>query len=152
MNRRTNRSLKFVSLLAVLVMSALFLSACPAVRTVTPIATAPLPTPTPMIIVDYFTKVGIVLPTKDEPRWVQDETRFNDAFKAAVLAKAKVQTTDNKIDFTAASGARVAMTWDGLAKLPPSRAKRLGACSRCIREYYCNQAGQPPLLQFFQQK
>ena len=27
--------------------------------------------------------VGVVLPTKDEPRWIQDETRFNDAFKAA---------------------------------------------------------------------
>ena len=27
--------------------------------------------------------VGIVLPTKDEPRWVQDETRFKDAFEAA---------------------------------------------------------------------
>ena len=27
--------------------------------------------------------VGIVLPTKDEPRWIQDETRFNDAFAAA---------------------------------------------------------------------
>jgi putative multiple sugar transport system substrate-binding protein len=27
--------------------------------------------------------VGIVLPTKDEPRWIQDEARFNDAFKAA---------------------------------------------------------------------
>ncbi|HEY3312593.1 MAG TPA: substrate-binding domain-containing protein, partial [Anaerolineales bacterium] len=27
--------------------------------------------------------VGIVLPTKDEPRWIQDETRFNDALKAA---------------------------------------------------------------------
>ncbi len=25
--------------------------------------------------------VGVVLPTKDEPRWIQDETRFNDAFK-----------------------------------------------------------------------
>lgn len=25
--------------------------------------------------------VGIVLPTKDEPRWVQDETRFRDALK-----------------------------------------------------------------------
>lgn len=25
--------------------------------------------------------IGIVLPTKDEPRWVQDETRFNDALK-----------------------------------------------------------------------
>ncbi len=27
--------------------------------------------------------VGVVLPTKNEPRWIQDETRFNDAFKAA---------------------------------------------------------------------
>jgi putative multiple sugar transport system substrate-binding protein len=27
--------------------------------------------------------VGVVLPTKDEPRWIQDETRFNDAFKAS---------------------------------------------------------------------
>jgi ABC-type xylose transport system substrate-binding protein/ABC-type multidrug transport system ATPase subunit len=27
--------------------------------------------------------VGIVLPTKDEPRWIQDQTRFQDAFKAA---------------------------------------------------------------------
>jgi putative multiple sugar transport system substrate-binding protein len=29
--------------------------------------------------------VGVVLPTKDEPRWIQDETRFNDLFKAAGL-------------------------------------------------------------------
>ncbi|MCA9979755.1 MAG: sugar-binding protein [Anaerolineales bacterium] len=28
-------------------------------------------------------KVGIVLPTKDEPRWVQDETRFKEALEAA---------------------------------------------------------------------
>ena len=27
--------------------------------------------------------VGIVLPTKDEPRWVQDETRFREALEAA---------------------------------------------------------------------
>ncbi len=27
--------------------------------------------------------VGIVLPTKDEPRWVQDETRFKEALQAA---------------------------------------------------------------------
>lgn len=29
----------------------------------------------------YAVDVGIVLPTKDEPRWVQDETRFRDALK-----------------------------------------------------------------------
>jgi len=28
-------------------------------------------------------QVGIVLPTKDEPRWIQDQTRFQDALKAA---------------------------------------------------------------------
>jgi ABC-type sugar transport system ATPase subunit len=27
--------------------------------------------------------VGVVLPTKDEPRWLQDQARFQDAFKAA---------------------------------------------------------------------
>ncbi|MGB2911152.1 MAG: substrate-binding domain-containing protein, partial [Anaerolineales bacterium] len=27
--------------------------------------------------------VGIVLPTKDEPRWIQDEARFQEAFDAA---------------------------------------------------------------------
>jgi putative multiple sugar transport system substrate-binding protein len=27
--------------------------------------------------------VGIVLPTKDEPRWIQDQTRFQDALKVA---------------------------------------------------------------------
>lgn len=29
------------------------------------------------------TQVGIVLPTKDEPRWIQDQTRFMDALKTA---------------------------------------------------------------------
>ena len=28
-------------------------------------------------------KIGIVLPTRDEPRWVQDETRFREALEAA---------------------------------------------------------------------
>ena len=28
-------------------------------------------------------KVGIVLPTQDEPRWEQDETRFREALEAA---------------------------------------------------------------------
>ena len=27
--------------------------------------------------------VGVVLPTKDEPRWIQDQTRFQNAFTAA---------------------------------------------------------------------
>jgi putative multiple sugar transport system substrate-binding protein len=32
---------------------------------------------------DVAGKVGIVLPTKDEPRWVQDETRFTEALESA---------------------------------------------------------------------
>ncbi len=28
---------------------------------------------------DSTVDIGVVLPTKDEPRWIQDETRFNDA-------------------------------------------------------------------------
>ncbi len=38
--------------------------------------------------------VGIVLPTKDEPRWVQDETRFKDALKA----------TDNSVEILFSQG------------------------------------------------
>ena len=32
-----------------------------------------------------FAQVGIVLPTKDEPRWLQDQARFQDALKAAAI-------------------------------------------------------------------
>jgi putative multiple sugar transport system substrate-binding protein len=32
-----------------------------------------------------FAQVGVVLPTKDEPRWIQDQTRFEAAFKTAGL-------------------------------------------------------------------
>jgi putative multiple sugar transport system substrate-binding protein len=31
-------------------------------------------------------QVGIVLPTKDEPRWIQDQTRFQDALKTAGIS------------------------------------------------------------------
>ncbi|KLO21924.1 sugar ABC transporter substrate-binding protein [Marinitoga sp. 1197] len=34
-----------------------------------------------LAITIYAVDVGIVLPTKDEPRWVQDETRFREALK-----------------------------------------------------------------------
>jgi putative multiple sugar transport system substrate-binding protein len=30
-----------------------------------------------------FAQVGVVLPTKDEPRWIQDQNRFEAAFKSA---------------------------------------------------------------------
>ena len=57
------------SLMSLLVMAMMVLSACGA-----PAATA----------TQAGTKlgVGIVLPTKDEPRWIQDETRFKEALTA----------------------------------------------------------------------
>jgi len=32
------------------------------------------------------TQIGVVLPTKDEPRWIQDQTRFEAAFKSAGIS------------------------------------------------------------------
>ncbi len=57
-------------LIAVLVLGSMLLSACGTATTTAPSIEGKL-------------AVGIVLPTKDEPRWVQDETRFKDALKAA---------------------------------------------------------------------
>jgi putative multiple sugar transport system substrate-binding protein len=65
---------KFSIVLSLFVIAATVLSACgtPATPTTAVQATQPAKL-----------SVGVVLPTKDEPRWIQDETRFNDAFKAA---------------------------------------------------------------------
>ncbi|HEX9090127.1 MAG TPA: substrate-binding domain-containing protein, partial [Anaerolineales bacterium] len=67
--------------LSFLFIAAMVLTACgPAATTTAPQeTTAPQPTQPPAAKLS----VGVVLPTKDEPRWIQDETRFNDAFKAA---------------------------------------------------------------------
>ena len=54
------------SLMAVLMIATTILSACG-----------------PKAPAETKLAVGIVLPTKDEPRWIQDETRFNDALTAA---------------------------------------------------------------------
>ncbi|MBN1139097.1 MAG: substrate-binding domain-containing protein, partial [Anaerolineae bacterium] len=43
----------------------------------------PTPAPQDTAVPAAKLSVGVVLPTKNEPRWIQDETRFNDAFKAA---------------------------------------------------------------------
>jgi putative multiple sugar transport system substrate-binding protein len=59
------------NLIAILVMVVMVLSACkPAAPAADTKAAGGL-------------AVGIVLPTKDEPRWIQDETRFKDALKTA---------------------------------------------------------------------
>jgi putative multiple sugar transport system substrate-binding protein len=62
---------KFFALMAILVILSTILAACgaPAAETAKP--------------AESKLSVGIVLPTKDEPRWIQDETRFKDALGAA---------------------------------------------------------------------
>lgn len=65
-------------LLAILITASMILSACQ------PAATTPT---VPVVEQDPAEEtklaVGIVLPTKDEPRWIQDETRFKEALEAA---------------------------------------------------------------------
>jgi putative multiple sugar transport system substrate-binding protein len=76
-------------LLAVLLVAAFALSGCGPAATPTQAAPAPAATTAPAMPAATTAPaapafaVGIVLPTKNEPRWIQDETRFNDAFKAA---------------------------------------------------------------------
>jgi len=70
------------ALMAIVFVAAMVLAACgpKATPTPTPVeTTAPQVTPPPVT----GASVGVILPTKNEPRWIQDETRFNDAFKAA---------------------------------------------------------------------
>ncbi len=65
------------TLFAMLVIAATILSACGGGAAETPSAAEPeKPAETKLA-------VGIVLPTKDEPRWIQDETRFKDALTKA---------------------------------------------------------------------
>ena len=63
---------KLYSILAILMIAATVLSAC-----------GPKETEAPADTGGTSLAVGIVLPTKDEPRWIQDETRFKDALTAA---------------------------------------------------------------------
>jgi putative multiple sugar transport system substrate-binding protein len=72
-------------LMAVLFIAGAILSACQAAPTETaaveePAATEPVAEPP---ATTGTLSVGVILPTKDEPRWLQDEARFRDAFEAA---------------------------------------------------------------------
>jgi len=83
MNRKMHRSLFVVSLLVALSMLLAACTAPAAAPTTAPAkpaaTTAPAATAAPVMT----NKVGIVLPTKDEPRWLQDEARFKDALTKA---------------------------------------------------------------------
>ncbi len=64
--------------IAILMLAAMVMSACvTATPTEAPAATEEMTTTTATL------SVGVILPTKDEPRWIQDEARFKDAFEAA---------------------------------------------------------------------
>lgn len=63
------------SVLAILVIFAMLLSACGSTATSEEAADA--------VVGEEALAVGIILPTKDEPRWIQDETRFQEALTAA---------------------------------------------------------------------
>jgi putative multiple sugar transport system substrate-binding protein len=77
---------KLFSILAVLVMAAMILAACAPAATEAPTEEPPMETEAPPEETEAppvevgSGAVGIVLPTRDEPRWIQDETRFQDAF------------------------------------------------------------------------
>jgi putative multiple sugar transport system substrate-binding protein len=74
--------------LTALIIAASALTACqPAAETAAPAAeAAPAEVAAPAeeaAPAEASLAVGIVLPTKDEPRWIQDETRFKDALTSA---------------------------------------------------------------------
>jgi putative multiple sugar transport system substrate-binding protein len=78
-------SKKLFSLISLIMVFSMVLAGCSPAATATPAADTPA-TEAPTVeapAVEVGGKVGIVLPTKDEPRWIQDETRFKDALTAA---------------------------------------------------------------------
>ena len=74
-------------LIAVLMVAAATLTACapaaPAVVEAPAEAPVKEEAPAAKAPAEATLAVGIVLPTKDEPRWIQDETRFKEALTAA---------------------------------------------------------------------
>jgi putative multiple sugar transport system substrate-binding protein len=82
---RKKMSKKLFSLISLIMVFSMVLAGCSPAATATPAADTPA-TEAPTVeapAVEVGGKVGIVLPTKDEPRWIQDETRFKDALTAA---------------------------------------------------------------------
>jgi putative multiple sugar transport system substrate-binding protein len=79
-----SRNLARNILSVVMVLSFVLVGCSPAATTAAPVATtAPAATVAATTAPASTLAVGIVLPTKDEPRWIQDQTRFQDALTAA---------------------------------------------------------------------
>jgi ABC-type xylose transport system substrate-binding protein len=84
MRKRSFRTLFL--LVALLALAGLTLTACQTADVETPTTAPPAaPVEEPEVeappAADFA--VGVVLPTREEPRWIQDETRFRDAFAEA---------------------------------------------------------------------
>lgn len=81
-----SKKISSYSILAILVVFAMVLSACGTAET-PEAAPAEMeeaaPAESESMDEGESLAVGIILPTKDEPRWIQDETRFKDALTAA---------------------------------------------------------------------
>jgi len=86
----SNKLFRPISLLVTIIMFfGLILAACspapppePAVTEEPAAPEEPVATEEPVVSGEKLA-VGIVLPTKDEPRWIQDETRFKEALESA---------------------------------------------------------------------
>ena len=81
---------KLMLVMSFIVVLSMVLAACAPAATQAPAAEAPAAeapaAEAPAVeapAAESKLAVGIVLPTKDEPRWIQDETRFKDALAAA---------------------------------------------------------------------
>ena len=66
--------------LGLLIVATMIVSACGSTTTTTAAGGATTTAGGTATTLKAVGSVGVVLPTKNEPRWIQDETRFKDAF------------------------------------------------------------------------
>src|SRR5574342_40290 len=115
------------SLVAVVMIATTILSACGGGTAAAPTA-APAATSAPAV----SGGVGVVLPTKDEPRWIQDETRFKDAFSKAgydveiLFSQGNSATEKANVEALIAKGSKVLLICpqDGTAAAAAAEAAR----------------------------
>jgi putative multiple sugar transport system substrate-binding protein len=86
MEKNMKRNKFLMSLFALFVIGSFVLTACGGAATTAAPTAAPKPTEAPAAAAPTTAPapsgkalVGVVLPTKDEPRWLQDQARFQDA-------------------------------------------------------------------------
>lgn len=118
---------KFV-LFAVLIVAMLVMAGCPATATPAPSGDAQEPAPE----ASGAPQIGIVLPTKDEPRWIQDEARFRDLLATAgvpveiLFSQGSSATEKSNVESLLTKGAKVIILTpqDGAAAAAAAEAAR----------------------------